>query len=94
VVRVVFGFAATSTSCERSFSLARHVIGHRRHRLLAWALESLIFTQYNDRVIDPLCEEGLIEITAYMDDSDIPLYIEGEGVQLGDTVFSKAMGVV
>jgi hypothetical protein len=62
--------------------------------MLTRTLESLICTQYNTRVIDPLCEGDLIEITTHMDDSDVPQYIEDEGVQLGDTVFSKAMDAV
>jgi hypothetical protein len=47
VARGVFAFSATSTSYERSFSLARNKIGLRRQRLSPLNLQRLMRSSYN-----------------------------------------------
>jgi hypothetical protein len=48
----VFAFSATSTSWERSFSLARNKIGFRRHRLSPLILQRLMCSSYNRMVLE------------------------------------------
>lgn len=57
VARVAFGFAPTSTSCERSFSLARNKIGFRRHSLAPRTLRGLLSTSYNNTYGEDISDE-------------------------------------
>jgi hypothetical protein len=59
VARVVFAFSATSTSCERSFSLARNKIGLHRHRLSPLTLQRLMCSSYNRMVLE---KEDMIKV--------------------------------
>jgi hypothetical protein len=52
VARVLFAFSAISTSCERSFSLARNKIGFRRHRLSPLTLQRLMCSSYNRMALE------------------------------------------
>jgi hypothetical protein len=52
VARIVFASAATSTSWERSFSLARYMIGHRHPGLSPLTLDILACSAYNNLALD------------------------------------------
>jgi hypothetical protein len=73
VARVVYGFSSTSTSCERSFSLARNVIGHRRHRLAPLTLERMISSNFNFKVMkrSGMDVSAIFPITTHITEEDL-----------------------
>jgi hypothetical protein len=93
IARVVFAFAATSTSCERSFSLTRNILAHRRHRLSPLTIQHLISSQYNSRLFNSKTQDNCsdIQITTHASDEDLDASDHlGTNVDVG-SVFSKAL---
>lgn len=95
VARVVYAFAATSTSCERSFSLARKIIGHRRHRLSPLTIQQLISMHFNSRLLEGTSQQASFDIptTTHIPDEDLDVEADDDldtNIDVG-SVFSKSL---
>jgi hypothetical protein len=96
VTGVFFAFASTSTSYERSFSLARNILAHRRHRLAPLTIQHLISSQNNSRLFKSTTQDNCSDIQIITHISDENLDIDddfGTNVELG-SVFFKAIQTV
>lgn len=51
VAKKVLGVPASSSGCERMFSIAGHVHSLKRRRMKAYIFESLVFCKLNEYVI-------------------------------------------
>jgi hypothetical protein len=91
VARVVFAFAATSTSCERSFSLARHKIGRWRQRISLLTLQRLVFSAHNRLTLENVSIPEELPVTIRLQGSDIPFNTEEPEDPLL-SIFSRALG--